>query len=249
MSDAISQSFGAKFLGSAENFYDYGVHLLFNDWWMEAPEDAIDKYVRAIEDHPEQSELAREGWYAEPLSLAALEPFPCGTLGHAYLRFMVENDLMEKLAVGYRTMHDQLGADGVLDRMPPILEYKVLRGYQTHGLHHVLTGYPATPLGELAIQSFQLAQTPFPYAGMWIAVVTAHMTFIDPHLITPAMDAIAHGWSAGRRAKSIQFVKFEEMLGRNLEEIRNEYLLDEPSAALFQTPKHKTPRILAPAAR
>jgi hypothetical protein len=35
------------------------------------------------------------------------------------------------------------------------------------------------------------------------------MAFVDPWLIKPAMDAIAHGWSYGREARSIQFVKFE----------------------------------------
>jgi hypothetical protein len=37
------------------------------------------------------------------------------------------------------------------------------------------------------------------------------------------MDAIAHGWTYGREARSIQFVKFEQMLDRPLEEVRREY--------------------------
>jgi ubiquinone biosynthesis protein Coq4 len=51
---------------------------------------------------------------------------------------------------------------------------------------------------------------------MWIAVVTAHMTFLEPSMIDPAMDAITSGWQHGRQARSIQFVKFEQMLGRPL---------------------------------
>lgn len=242
---AIDGDFGARFFASAENFYDYGIHLLFNDWWKQAPADAIAKYVDAIEDHPEQGPLAREGWYAEPLSLEALERCPAGTLGHAYLRFMTDNDLMERLAVGYRKLHEQFEAEGALDRMPAVLKYKVLRGYQTHDLHHVLTGYPATPLGELALQAFQLAQTPFPYAGMWIAVVSAHMTLVDPYLITPAMDAIARGWVHGRQARSIQFVRFETMLERDLADIRRDYGLGDVDPKEFATPDRNTPRILA----
>jgi ubiquinone biosynthesis protein Coq4 len=51
---------------------------------------------------------------------------------------------------------------------------------------------------------------------MWIAVVTAHMTFLESFMIDPAMDAITSGWQHGRQARSIQFVKFEQMLDRPL---------------------------------
>jgi ubiquinone biosynthesis protein Coq4 len=245
MLGAIERDFGAKFLTSAEDFHRYGVHLLFNDWWEQAPADAIAKYVEAIEGNPDQAPLAAEEWYAEPLSLATLEQFPEGTLGYAYRRFMVDNDLMERLAVGYRELHEEFEAEGRLDRLPAVLKYKVLRGYQTHDLHHVLTGYPATPLGELGLQAFQLAQTPFPYAAMWISVVTTHMTFVDPYLIAPAMDAISQGWAYGRRARSLQFVKFETMLDRSLADVRREYGLDLDGVRAVETPRTCTPALLA----
>ena len=224
----VDRAFGEAFLRSVDDFYDYGVHQLFNDWWAGAPDDVIARYVAAIENHPEQRELGARRWYADPLDLAALEAHAPGTLGEAYLRFMVDNRLEEKLATGYRQFLDEVMATGRLDRLPALLRYKVLRGYQTHDLHHVLTGYPATPLGELALQSFGLAQMSFPYAGMWIAVVTAHMTFLDPDLIRPAMDAITEGWQHGSSARSIQFVAFETMLDRPLEDVRGEYGLQRP---------------------
>jgi ubiquinone biosynthesis protein Coq4 len=223
MAGKIDRTFGEKFLTSAEDFYAYGVHLLFNDWWDQAPADAIEKYVQAIEGHPEQGPLAAEAWYAPSLTLADLEHHGPGTLGEAYRRFMTDNDLMDRLAEGYRELHEAFEADGRLDRLPPILKYKVLRGYQTHDLHHVITGYPATPFGELGLQAFGLAQMSFPYAAMWISVVTAHMTFVDPAMIKPAMDAIARGWDHGCRSRSIQFVKFEEMLDSQLTDVRREY--------------------------
>jgi len=245
VTNKIDREFAGKFLGSAEDFYAYGVHLLFNDWWERAPEDAIAKYVEAIETHPEQGPLAAEAWYADPLSLEHLREYPEGTLGHAYLRFMVDNGLAEKLATGYRELHESIEAEGRLDRLPPVLKYKVLRGYQTHDLHHVLTGFPATPLGELGLQAFELAQTPFPYAAMWVSVVTAHMTFVDPYLITPAMDAISQGWAYGRRARSLQFVKFETMLGKDLVDVRRAYELDVDGIHAIETPSPRTPELLA----
>ncbi|HZG46413.1 MAG TPA: Coq4 family protein [Allosphingosinicella sp.] len=232
----VDRTFGESFLRSVDDFYGYGVHLLFNDWWETAPREVIDKYVAALEADPELSALAHGQWYAPPLDLAQLDNYPDGTLGQAYRDFMRSNNLMERLAEGYRELHEQFSADGRLDRMPPILKYKVLRGYQTHDLHHVLTGYPATPFGELGLQAFQLAQVEFPYAAMWIAVVTGHMAFVDPNLIKPAMDAISHGWSYGREARSIQFIKFEQRLDQPLEEVRREFRLGRDCRRVAATP-------------
>lgn len=248
MTQKIDREFGSLLLTSMEDFNAYGIHLLFNDWWAKAPQDAIAKYVAAIEQHPEQGPLAALEWYAPPLSLAELEPFGQASLGGAYLAFMRDNGLVERLALGYRELHEEFEASGKLNNMPPILKHKVLRGYQTHDLHHVLTGYPATPLGELALQAFQLAQTQFPYASMWISVVTGHMTFLDPYLTVPAMDAITDGWRFGRQAKSIQFVQFETMLERPLDAVRQEFGLIRDDRPAFLTPSTQTPELLKAAA-
>lgn len=233
--------FAQRFLSSATDFYSYGVHQLFNDWWATAPADAIDRYTAAIEQHPEQGPLAAQGWLADPMPLARLQACPPGSLGAAWHDFIVANGLVEQLAQGYRDYHDSLASAGVLDRLPPVLAHKVLRGYQTHDLHHVLTGFPATPLGELGLQAFQLAQTQFPYASMWIAVITAHMTFQDPLLIRPGMDAIATGWQLGRRTRSIQYVAFEALIEEPLAEIRLRWGIDPVAAADFTTPRENTP--------
>ena len=244
MAGNMDQVFAAKFLKSLENFNDYGIHLLFNDWWESAPADAIEKYVALIESDPIQGPLAAERYDAPPLSLAALAVHAPGSLGAHYLAIVRDHDLMESLATGYRALHEQFEGSGVLKNMPDVLKHKVLRGYQTHDLHHVITGYPPTPLGELAVQAFQLAQSQFPYASMWIAVVTAHMTFIDPHLTVPAMNAITHGWSHGRAAKSLQFVKFEEQLDEPLDEVRRRFDIRVASVEDFATPTHQTPDLL-----
>lgn len=240
----IDREFGERFLTSADDFYAHGVHLLFNEWWESAPKDAIAKYVAAIEQHPEQGPLASEGWYAEPLSLDALDACPPGSLGAAYRHFMVSNNLAERLAVGYRELHEEFARDGRIEAMPPVIQYKVLRGNQTHDLHHVLTGYPATPFGEIALQAFGLAQIDFPYAAMWIAVVTTHMALVDPLLIKPVMDSISEGWTYGRAARSIQFVKYEEMFDQPIEQVRMAYGLDRGDQ-LLAADHMRTPDLIA----
>ena len=219
----IDREFAQKFLTSITDYDNYGVHLLFNDWWEAAPQKVIDMYVAAIEGHPQQGPLAREGWLAPPVDMERLASCAAGSLGEAYYRFIVDNNLEEQLASGYRDLHDEIKEQGKLERMPEIIQYKVLRGYQTHDMHHVLTGYDPSPTGEIALQTFGLAQMSYPYAGMWIAVVTANMTLLQPDLIKPAMDAISDGWAFGRKAKNLQFVKFEHQLDRPLKEIQLEY--------------------------
>jgi ubiquinone biosynthesis protein COQ4 len=246
MVQKIDRNFGELYLRCTDNFYEYGVHLLFNEWWVDAPADAIEKYVAAIEDHPEQGPLARKRWLAAPFSLDMLKGCAPRTLGAEWLAFMVENNLVEKLAAGYRELHEEMEATGKLDNMPDVMKYKVLRGYQTHDIHHVLTGYAATPLDELALQAFQLAQMDYPYSAMTLATIIGHAALVDPLLIKPAMDAITDGWAYGRRTKSIQFVAFEEMLHRPLDEVRNEYGLHRTGARIFQM--DVTPELLKTAA-
>lgn len=247
MAPTLHRDFGQRLLDSIDDFYAYGVHLLFNDWWEHAPAHAVQTYVQAIESHPEHGPLAREAWYADPVQVAGLLELAPGSLGLAWGRFMVENGLEERLAEGYRQLHEQFRNDGRLARMPAVLQYKVLRGYQTHDLHHVLTGAPATPLGELALQAFQLAQMNYPYAAMWIAVVTGHMALVDPLLTQPAMDAITEGWARGREARSIQFVKFEHRLTQDLEQLRREYRITPLDPAVCLTPTQRPPLLLSAA--
>jgi ubiquinone biosynthesis protein COQ4 len=235
MMHKVDRVFGEKLLTAVDDFYSYGVHLLFNEWWESAPQDAIDKYVAAITEHPEQGPLAAAGWMAPPFSLAHVADCAPGTLGAAWREHMVVNGLAEQLAVGYAGLTADFEASGKLNRLPPVLKYKVLRGYQTHDLHHVLTGYTTHPFHELALQAFSLAQMDYPYSAMTLSVILSHATLVDPWLIQPAMDAITDGWALGRRAKSIQFIDFENQIHRPLNEVRAEFGLtrDTPFVPLM----------------
>jgi ubiquinone biosynthesis protein Coq4 len=61
---------------------------------------------------------------------------------------------------------------------------------------------------------------------MWMSVVTTRMTFVDPAAIGPMMDAIADGWQHGRTARTLAFEPWEQMLDRDLGEVRAEYGID-----------------------
>ena len=219
----IDREFASSLLETFDDPDRHGVHQLFNEWWRFAPEPVKEKYLADFEQVPEQRAFLEERWFAEPLVLEELAELPQGSLGHAYHRFVVDNGLTRNIAIDYRAFHEALEKAGMLDGMPDAMKYAVLRGFQIHDLQHVLTGYDTSPRGEIALQAFGLAQIRFPYFGMWMSVVATRMTFLDPDMIRPVMDAVTEGWQLGRRVGNLQFTKWETMLGEPLEALRQRF--------------------------
>ena len=128
-------------------------------------------------------------------------------------------------------MNEKLHDSGKLDRLPPELSFMMVRGFQVHDFHHVLAGYDSSPLGELSIAAFYLAQLRFPYHAMRMAVTTAHMAYLSPSITVDAMDAIVDGWAYGRSAKNINFERWEDELDTPLETLRARFGLRTQRAA------------------
>ncbi len=195
---------------------EHGVHLLFNEWWAHAPDFTIERYLANFSAQPGAEVFLEERYFAPPVTLEALAAMPAGSLGRGYFGFLTDNGLEKNLATNYELLHNAVAAKGRLDRMPAELKYAVIRGFQIHDLLHVITGYGSSPLDELALQAFCLAQLQFPYFGIWMATTTSRMTFLQPDAIVPVMDAISQGWQFGRRAKCLQFEKWESAFGEPL---------------------------------
>ena len=87
----------------------------------------------------------------------------------------------------------------------------------------MLTGYDTTPLGEVRVVSFTVAQSPAPYPAMIIASRPLQMVLYRPELLPPVMDAISEGWTLGRKAKPIMPVAWEEYWETPLAELREQY--------------------------
>lgn len=223
MTVTIDRECAEQFMRSVDDPADHGVHILCNQFWQYAPEEVRAAYEREFLAHEANRRYDSDRGYAEPMTIERLAACPAGSLGEAAHRFITANGLEEKLATNYRTFHDALQASGMLDGMPEALHAAVLRGFQLHDLLHVVAGYGPSPTGEISLQAFCLAQTNFPYSSMWVAVVTARMTFIDPTSTGPLMDAIADGWRSGRQARSVQFEPWEERLGEPLADLRAEF--------------------------
>ena len=229
--DTVDRDFAEKFFRSVDRPFEYGVYFLFHDWWAEAPQEAIDAYVDELHNLEEASPFLEQRFIAEPLSLERLRACAPGTLGQGYYQFVVYNNLEENLGKNYRRFNEELHAAGTLERLPEDMSYMMVRGFQIHDFQHVLTGYDSSPLGELALAAFYLAQLRFPYHAMRMAVTTAHMAFMNPNITVQAMDAIVDGWAYGRAARNINFVRWEDEIDTPLDQLRARFNLRRELAA------------------
>ena len=201
---------------------DYGVYFLFHDWFENAPQRAVDGYLNDLRSIPGITPFLDEQYIADPITLEQLSHCAPGTLGAAYLKFIVDNGLEANLGTNYRTFNKKLHEQGKLDRLPEEMSYMMIRGFQTHDFLHVVTGYDSSPMGELAIASFYLAQLRFPYHAMRMAVTLGHAAFVNPTITVPAMDAIVDGWLRGRSSPNLNFERWEEKLDQPLLDIQTE---------------------------
>ncbi len=228
---SIDKDFADKFIHSVNRPLEYGVYFLFHDWWAEAPQTAIDSYLEMLNSLPETKKFLEDRFLADPIPLERLAQCAPGTLGHGYHKFIVDNKLEENLGRNYKKFNEDLTNSGKLDRLPDELSFFMVRGFQVHDIMHVLTGYEATYAGELAVAAFYLAQLQFPYHAMRMAVTTAHMAYLDPKIITWAMDAICDGWQFGRTSPNIQFERWEDEIDTPLVDLRRKWNLNTEALA------------------
>jgi len=166
--------------------------------------------------NPVAEEMLAERYLSPAPDLEALGALPEGTLGHAFECYMRENDLDPNLLreSAFIEAHKKRGDD---------VGYLAERGFQLHDMFHVLTGYDTTPLGEVRVVSFTVAQTPAPYPAMILATRPLQSALYKPQLFPVLMDAISEGWVRGRRAKSLMPVHWEDHWDRPLAELQAEY--------------------------
>ena len=166
--------------------------------------------------NPQADDMLKDRYLSPSPDVGYLGALPDGTLGKELERYLTTNGLDATLLreSAFIGAHYERG-----DRVGYLAE----RGFQLHDLFHVLTGFDTTPLGEVRVVSFTVAQTPAPYPAMIIASRPLQMVLYKPELLPPVMDAIPEGWALGRRAKPLMQAHWEEHWERPLDELRQEF--------------------------
>ncbi|MDG2332708.1 MAG: Coq4 family protein [Myxococcota bacterium] len=165
---------------------------------------------------PQAKEMLEDRYLSPSPDVEELASLADGSLGREFARYLVDNDLDANLLreSAFIGAHRARGTDP---------GYLAERGFQLHDLFHVLTGFDTTPLGEVRVVSFTVAQTPAPYPAMIIATRPLQMVLYKPELLPVVMDAITEGWALGRRARPLMTVHWEEYWETPLAALREEY--------------------------
>jgi len=179
-------------------------------------DEALAAFDELARTNPSAEEMLKNRYLSPIPDVAQLAALPDGSFGKEFERHLTSNDLDVNLLreSAFIEAHQARGDD---------VGYLAERGFQLHDLFHVLTGYDTTPLGEVRVVSFTVAQAPAPYPAMIIASRPLQMVLYRPQLLPLVMDAITEGWALGRKAKPLLGVRWEEQWERPLTEIREEY--------------------------
>jgi len=105
------------------------------------------------------------------------------------------------------------------------------RAIRFHDLHHVLTGYDTTLVGEAQIGAWEIAAT-FPDRGFayWAAWLLNSMMFTLGLLIAPRR--VLRAFARGRRCTSVYRLGWSDaLLERDVEDVRRELGLSSRAAA------------------
>ena len=213
----------ANFLRHIEDSRTNGVPELHFRFWNHVEGGAKNEYIRRFRADPVAMAWYEDGFLGEDPDFNRLLELGSDTLGYRYARHVIDNALNKTIASDYRRAHEQLDAAGKLAGMPDEVKYAVLRGFQVHDYFHILTGYKTTGWGEMALQAFTLAQRQLPYSSLWMATLTAQMTFVHPDMTVAVMDAISDGWQYGRSARNLNYTRWEDQLGRPVADLRDQY--------------------------
>ena len=160
-----------------------------------------------VMEHPGVTELYETRYMPEPASLRELEAYSVGTLGHEYARFLRWS--------GWRPVS-----------LPPGFSFEDralyirTRTQMTHGLLHLITEYDMTELGELALQSFLLAQTASKQSALIVSSGFVRVLGRTPGRVGELIGLIAEAHERGRAARHYLSMAWEELWSAPIDQVR-----------------------------
>ena len=140
------------------------------------------------------------------VDLGELQKLPEGTLGRTYADHMIASGL-DPAALPALPGSDEVG-------------YMRAHLYETHDVWHAVTGWSTDVAGELGLQAFYAAQTPGGLPLALIAVGFLNAAFFTPSDRERRFQAVVDGWQMGKRAQPLFGVRWDDLWGRPIDEVR-----------------------------
>ena len=150
-----------------------------------------------------------------------LKALPAGSVGAAYLDFVVAQDLS---AYGLADESRKV-ADSEIEAAHPRAWY-ARRLRDVHDIWHVLTGYRTDALGEACVVAFSLPQTRSSGFGLIAAAIAVQ--FARARTGYPCARAVFRAWRDGRRAAWLPGQDYEALLAEPLDQARRRLRISTP---------------------
>jgi ubiquinone biosynthesis protein COQ4 len=151
------------------------------------------------------------------LNPSELLKLPETTLGGSYGRFMLARGLSQASFPQFKIRTD--------------MDWILAHFYETHDLWHVITGLDTDIPGELALQSFYLAQTRSYLPFFVIAALLLNTAIYSYEQKNQRLQAIADGWNLGKKAKNLFGINWNNYLTKDLAQVRLEFRIIEKEMA------------------
>jgi ubiquinone biosynthesis protein Coq4 len=160
-------------------------------------------------------EMWQTGFRTPNYDIEALANLPADTLGGAYGRHMLSNNLRADFYDDVPARHR--------------MHYLRLRIRQTHDIWHVLTGLGTDEFDEVSLQAFYSGQFPNS-TGAIIAVAAFLKSILRGRFdeLGKHMESFAEGYCAGKRSGSLIAVKWEEHWNEKLDTLRARFRIVLP---------------------
>jgi ubiquinone biosynthesis protein Coq4 len=149
--------------------------------------------------------------------LDQLAKLPIGSLGQTFAEHMIKNNISASAL-------PETGDRVVRPRHPFGTELQFIRAhiYDTHDIWHVVTGFGTDIAGELGLQGFCAAQTPYSLPSVLLGLGCLHTAFKGIKDSARRMDAVCSGWLMGKRANPLFGVRWDERWARPLTQVQRE---------------------------
>ena len=142
------------------------------------------------------------------VDLAALSKLPLGTLGRVFADEMTRQGLTPDALPDLETPDDA--------------SFVRAHFYDTHDVWHAVTGFGTTWPEEIGLQAFYLAQVPGPLPALLLTVGAARVALFEMSARENVMDAVARGWTLGKRSKKLFGQRWDLLWDKPLADVRTD---------------------------
>ena len=166
----------------------------------------LEEIVNFLRQNPQGERAFKERPLLGNIDLQQLHELPKNTLGYIYSDRMIKNNL-KPVPVDKIEDHD--------------FSYLGVHIGETHDIWHIITGSDSDKPGEVQLQAFCVAQ--LHHDRLFLSLLSKNLlktTIEEIELCESIMDALAKGWTLGKRAKPLFGIQWNSLWEKPLEDIR-----------------------------